>query len=49
MKPIDIVILAVIAGIIVLAALYVIKAKKNGRKCVGCPHSGSCCGSCNVK
>jgi len=33
----DIVVIAVLAVIVGLAALYVIKAKKNGRKCIGCP------------
>ncbi len=35
---------------------YIIKSRKNGGKCIGCPSSGSCpskngvCdGSCNVK
>ena len=29
------------------AAAYLVRAKKKGRKCVGCPHSGNCsaCGS----
>ena len=27
------------------ASLYVIRAKKQGRKCVGCPHGGNC-GNC---
>ena len=40
---IAIVLLALILG---GAALYVIRAKKNGRKCVGCPYGGKC-GSCN--
>ena len=40
------------------AIYYIIKSKKNGNKCIGCP-SGSCClskngggscdGSCNIK
>ncbi len=35
-----------IAGILVIiigaASLYIIKAKKNGTKCIGCPAAGSC-------
>ena len=45
----NIVIIAVVAMIIALAALYIYKAKKSGKKCIGCPDSGSCthnCGSC---
>ena len=43
---IDIIIIAVIAVIVGLAALYVYKAKKNGKKCIGCPDSASCHGNC---
>ena len=38
----DIAVIAVVAVIIGLAALYVYKAKKSGQKCIGCPHSKSC-------
>ncbi len=54
MKPADIVVIAVIILIIGSAAFYIYKAKKNGKRCIGCPDSGSCsaakcgrgCGSC---
>ena len=36
---ISVVVLLLIVG---LAAGYVIKAKKSGQKCVGCPHSKQC-------
>lgn len=42
----DFIVIAIIACIIGLAAGYVYKAKKSGRKCIGCPDSGSCSGSC---
>jgi len=42
MKPVDFVIIAVIVVIIGLAAWYVYKAKKSGKKCIGCPDSGAC-------
>lgn len=35
---IAVVLLAIIGG----AAGYVIKAKKSGKKCIGCPDSGRC-------
>lgn len=43
---IAIVLLALILG---GAALYVIRSKKQGRKCVGCPSGGNCgqCGKCS--
>lgn len=42
----DFVILAVIALIIGGAAFYIYKAKKSGKKCIGCPDSGTCSGAC---
>ena len=42
MKPGDFIAIAIIVVIIGLAALYIYKAKKNGKKCIGCPDSGSC-------
>ncbi len=38
----NIVIIAVLTVIISLAALYVYKSKKSGKKCIGCPYSCSC-------
>ncbi len=43
----DIIIVAVLALIIGLASLYVYKAKKSGKKCIGCPSSNSCSGACS--
>ena len=31
------------------AALYVYRAKKSGQKCIGCPQSKNCSGSCSCK
>jgi radical SAM protein with 4Fe4S-binding SPASM domain len=41
-------IIAAIVIIVVVAAagLYIYKAKKNGKKCIGCPYAGSCSGGC---
>ena len=43
---IDYVIIGIIAMIIILAAIYVYRAKKNGKKCIGCP-GGCSCSCCN--
>ena len=50
----DIIAIVVIALIIGGAVAYIIKAKKNGKKCIGCPDSAACsakgqngCGSCS--
>lgn len=47
MIPIDFIIIAVIILIIGGAVFYIIKAKKSGQKCVGCPYSKSCGKSSN--
>ncbi len=47
MKLEDILIIAILVVVIGLAAFYVYKAKKSGKKCIGCPDGGSCDGSCH--
>lgn len=37
----DVIIVAVIVAIVGLATWYVIRAKKSGKKCIGCPDG--CC------
>ena len=56
MKPIDYLILAIIAVIIGAALLYIRKNRKKGVKCIGCPDSafcaaknGQCACHCNKK
>lgn len=36
----------IIVAILAAAGLYIYKAKKSGKKCIGCPDSGSCSGNC---
>ena len=45
----DIFVLAVVGLIVGLAAGYVIKKKKRGVKCIGCPAGGNCasCAGCS--
>lgn len=43
---VDIIIIFVLAAIIGVAAGYVIKAKRSGRKCIGCPDGAKCSGNC---
>ncbi len=43
---VDVIIVAVILGIVGFAGWYIYKAKKSGKKCIGCPDSGTC-GSCS--
>lgn len=43
----DFIVLAVVFVIIAAAAGYVIRAKKRGVKCVGCPSGGTCSAQCS--
>ena len=43
----DFIIIVVVAAILILAGLYVYKAKKSGAKCIGCPDAKSCSGNCS--
>lgn len=48
----NIIIVAILLVIVGLAVFYVYRAKKKGKKCIGCPDSGSCStskceGGCN--
>ena len=42
----NIVIIVVLAFVLVMSAGYIIKAKKSGAKCIGCPSSHEC-GKCS--
>ena len=48
----DIILVAVLAAILGSAVFYIYRAKKSGKKCIGCPDGcskekcGGCCG-CN--
>ena len=44
---IDILIILVLLAVLGGASLYVYRAKKSGQKCIGCPNSKSCSGSCH--
>lgn len=38
----DIIVIAVIALIVGAAVGYIVKAKRKGQKCIGCPYASSC-------
>ena len=58
MKPIDVIIILAVAAIIGGASYYIYRAKKSGKRCIGCPDSkacgkyndmvGSCGGNCSA-
>ena len=46
MNPIDYVLIAVLALIFGAVIVFILRAKKKGAKCVGCPDSAGCSGQC---
>ena len=38
----DIIIIIVVAVILAIAIGYIVKQKKSGVKCIGCPYAGEC-------
>ena len=42
----DIIIVILLVLVVGGAGFYVYKAKKNGKKCIGCPDSGACSCGC---
>ena len=52
MNGADIIVALILVAIIGGAVFYIVKAKKSGQKCIGCPHSktcgsaGNCSGNC---
>lgn len=46
MKPIDFILIGVIVTILGLVIWYIVRAKKRGTKCIGCPDGPKCSGNC---
>ena len=42
----DIIVIVILAVIVLLAAGYIYKAKKSGKKCIGCPGNSRCGSQC---
>ena len=49
MTPTDIIVLVIIALVIGGASFYILRAKKKGQKCIGCPYAKGCSGNCSCK
>ncbi len=45
----NIIVIAILALIVGAAALYVYKAKKSGKRCIGCGDCAHCSASCGAK
>ena len=48
MNPVDYFVIFIVAVIVGSAAFYIYKAKKSGKKCIGCPSAGTCGGNCSA-
>lgn len=42
MNPKDIAVILVLALVVGLAVFYIVKKKKSGAKCIGCPYASDC-------
>ncbi len=42
----NVIIIAVVLLIVILAGVYIVRAKKRGEKCIGCPYAKQCGGKC---
>ena len=47
MNPPEIIAIIVIILIVGGASLYLVRAKRRGQKCIGCPYSKECGDKCN--
>ncbi len=47
MEPIEIIAIIAIVLIVGSAVLYIVKEKKKGKKCIGCPYAASCSKNCS--
>ena len=43
------IIAAILVAIVGSIILYLVKAKKKGQACIGCPYAKQCSGKCNQK
>ena len=43
----DLIIIAVILAVVIAVSVYIVRQKKKGVKCIGCPYGGNCSGSCD--
>lgn len=42
----DIITIIIVTGVVACAIRYIVKSRKKGVSCIGCPHSGKCGGKC---
>ena len=49
MNPIDYLLLFIVLLATAAAIFAIVRSKKKGRACVGCPYSGNCANSCHCQ
>lgn len=42
----DFIVISVVLAVVGLAVAYIVKEKKKGTVCIGCPAAGKCSGKC---
>ena len=42
----DLIVIAVVGAMFIAAVAYIVKEKKRGTVCIGCPSAGTCGGGC---
>ena len=45
----DLIIIAVVLAVVIAVTVYIVRQKKKGVKCIGCPYSGTAGCNCNNK
>ena len=43
----NVIIIVLLAAIVGCIVWYLLRAKKRGKKCIGCPYANGCGGNCN--
>jgi radical SAM protein with 4Fe4S-binding SPASM domain len=43
------IVIIILAAIVTAIVLYLVKRKKSGEKCIGCPYAKQCSGKCGNK
>ncbi len=48
MKPIDVILILIVAGILAAVLFFIHRSKKKGIQCIGCPDAKKCTGNCSA-
>ena len=44
----NLIVIIILVLVVGAAVLYIVRAKKRGEKCIGCPNAGVCSGNCGA-